>query len=456
MNELIKEFIAQNRLKRFSGNGNEYIYDAFSQNVYPVNKIISEYFFSDKENLESESDKQAVVALCNKLSEYKDRHISGGLPETHLTINFSNKCNLNCSYCYRHKDNRNVMSLEKAFEVIEYADKYFKNNNDEIIFSLDMTAESFLDADEIIKFDDKLAEYENLYIEESEIMQLSYNDFLDKLKNDLYKNESLISSDDIKEFYKHIILDEKLYSRFGDKEKVNAILAKGNYDPEFLDKKRQLRLNRELLESFYPDYLKHKDYQQFRIWFMSNGTHITSKEIELIKRIRIDPFWISLDGPEEVHNKNRKYYSNKGSHSVVVQNIKTLQENGINVKVSCVMTGDYPYPEKLYTYLKSLKVSAIQICPVRNGCSSSFTTDSLEMVKQGYKNLFELIYEEIQKNDYSAFTLLKEDLSMGAISTLLCRVRQSERCTWGHEVVLDEKGNMYPCLYVIGEEEFSL
>ena len=233
-------------------------------------------------------------------------------------------------------------------------------------------------------------------------------------------------------------------------------MAKGNYDPEFLDKKRQLRLNRELLESFYPDYLKHKDYQQFRIWFMSNGTHITSKEIELIKRIRIDPFWISLDGPEEVHNKNRKYYSNKGSHSVVVQNIKTLQENGINVKVSCVMTGDYPYPEKLYTYLKSLKVSAIQICPVRNGCSSSFTTDSLEMVKQGYKNLFELIYEEIQKNDYSAFTLLKEDLSMGAISTLLCRVRQSERCTWGHEVVLDEKGNMYPCLYVIGEEEFSL
>ena len=56
------------------------------------------------------------------------------------------------------------MSLEKTFEVLEYADKYFKVNNDEIIFSIDMTAEALLDSDKIIALDDKFAEYENLYI----------------------------------------------------------------------------------------------------------------------------------------------------------------------------------------------------------------------------------------------------------------------------------------------------
>ena len=45
------------------------------------------------------------------------------------------------------------MSLEKTFEVLEYADKYFKVNNNEIIFSIDMTAEALLDADKIIALD---------------------------------------------------------------------------------------------------------------------------------------------------------------------------------------------------------------------------------------------------------------------------------------------------------------
>ena len=89
----------------------------------------------------------------------------------------TSSCNLNCTYCYRHKNNKNVMSLEKTFEVLEYTDKYFKVNNDEIIFSIDMTAEALLDSDKIIALDDKFAAYENLYIEENEILKGTYSDF---------------------------------------------------------------------------------------------------------------------------------------------------------------------------------------------------------------------------------------------------------------------------------------
>lgn len=319
-----------------------------------------------------------------------------------------------------------------------------------------MTAESFLDVEKIKAFDDKLSEYENLYITESDIVDGKSEEFLKSLKCDLYGLSDYCVSDNMSEEFKKIILDENLYSKFSEKEKVDNILSKGKYNPKFLDKKRLLRLNRELLETFYPDYLTHREFQQFRIWFMSNGTNISKENIELIKRININPFWISLDGPAEIHNKNRKYYDNKDSFDDVIKNIKHLQENDIDVKISCVLTKDYPYPDKLYSFLKQLNVVAIQICPVRNGNSVSFSMEDIEKVKDGYKNLYDVLYKEVLNNDFSSFKLLKEDLSMLALGNLFSRSRQYNRCTWGNEVVLDENGNMFPCLYVIGDENYLL
>ncbi|NLK46426.1 MAG: SPASM domain-containing protein [Treponema sp.] len=455
--ELRKEIKKQNRLQLFtSEKKNNYLYDALSQNIFPINNTCCNFIFTDNWIPANKNEEIQISQILNKLSQWKDKHSFSRLPETHLTINFSNKCNLNCTYCYRHKNNKNVMSLEKTFEVLEYTDKYFKINNDEIIFSIDMTAEALLDSDKIIALDDKFAEYENLYIDENEILKGTYSEFLELIQKDLYTSNAISFSGNPKEDFKSIVLDEKLYSRFKEKKKIEEILKKGNYNPDFLDKKRLLRLNRELLETFYPEFLKHKDYQQFRLWFMSNGANLSDKDIELIKKIRIDPFWISLDGPEEVHDKNRMYYDGQGSHKDVVQSIRLLQENNINVKISCVLTSDYPNPDKLYGYFKTLKISAIQMCPIRNGDKKSFTEKNVNFLINGYKRLYDIIFEEVKNNDFTAFTLLKEDLSMLALSNLFYRIRQSGRCTWGSEVVLDEEGNMYPCLYVIGDKEYCL
>ena len=452
----IRKIKKQNRIKFFeSENKNFFMYDALSQNIFPVDKELMN-LFNDKIKL-SEVDDTKILSLIEKLIQWNGKmNTFSKLPETHLTINFSNKCNLNCRYCYRHKDNKNVMELNKAFDVLEYTNKYFKTNNDEIIFSLDMTAEAFLDYDKIVKFDDKLAEYENLYIEESEIVSISPFDFLKKLKSDLYCGNEKIFVDDFKTDMDSIILDHKLFSYFKDKSKVHKILNTGNYDTDYLDKKRLLRLNRELLESFYPKYLRHRKYQHYRIWFMSNGTCIRSKDIELIKRIQINPFWISLDGPENVHNKNRRYYDKRGSYEDVIKNIELLNKNSINVKISCVLTSDYPYPDKLYKYFKNLNAKAVQMCPIRNGNKNSFSKSNIKDLLIGYKNLYDILFTEIKNNDFSGITLLGDDLTMLALVNLFQRIRQNCRCTWGSEVVLDSKGDMYPCLYVIENRNFLL
>ena len=150
------------------------------------------------------------------------------------------------------------------------------------------------------------------------------------------------------------------------------------------------------------------------------------------------------------------YSDNRGSHKDVLRNIAKLQANDVGVKISCVLTRDYPNPDELYSYLKGLRVSAIQMCPIRNGNVNSFTEENVGLLKDGYKRLYEKLFDEIKNDDFSSFVLLKEDLSMLAIANLFSRTRQSGRCTWGDEVVLDENGDMYPCLYVIGDKEYCL
>lgn len=96
------------------------------------------------------------------------------------------------------------------------------------------------------------------------------------------------------------------------------------------------------------------------------------------------------------------------------------------------------------------------MCPVRNGNITSFDEKSVENLKKGYKRLYNIIFKEILYGDYQSFYLLQEDLSLIAIMALIQRIRIDSRCTWGDEVVLDAKGDMYPCLYTVGKKEYLL
>ena len=359
MYELKRELLSQNRFQLFETEQQKsYLYDAFSQNIFPIEEMVSDFIFSESEKTFSQKEKEKITECLQYFSKWNGTIQYGESLETHLTINLSNSCNLNCTYCYRDKKHKNEMDLDKVYEIIEYADKYYKTNNNEIIFTIDMTAEPFL-----------------------------------------------------------------------DKEKIKAMYAR---------------------------VCEYKDHQKMRIWFMSNGTKITDDYIDFIKEIPINPFWISLDGPKEVHNANRQYHDGSGSYNDVVKNIEKLQNNDISVKISCVLTKKYPYPDKLFNYLKTLKVSAIQMCPVRNGCEVSLTKDSLIILKESYCLLYMQIFTEIMNKDFSSVILLKEDFVMQIVSILFNRCRQAGRCTWGQEVIIDFNGDMYPCLYVFGEKKYQL
>ena len=76
----------------------------------------------------------------------------------------------------------------------------------------------------------------------------------------------------------------------------------------------------------------------YTFWCMSNGTIVNNDVIQFIKQTGINPFWISIDVNKKSHDEHRPFYDKKDSFDIVKQNITILTKNGIDVKLSTVIT----------------------------------------------------------------------------------------------------------------------
>ena len=122
---------------------------------------------------------------------------------------------------------------------------------------------------------------------------------------------------------------------------------------------------------------------------MSNGTNVSEEYIRFIKACDINPFWLSIDGPKDVHDFNRKYSNGNGSYDDVVKNIPIFKANGINLKASAVLTDYCPEPLKIVQHLLSLGFSEVAMTPIRPGSDCSFTKESVKKLLDGYAAIFE-------------------------------------------------------------------
>lgn len=356
------KILAQKRIHFFkSDNDKIYLYDAFSQNIFPIPESVKNFFDNTNDELFELSNpvNNEIEELCNYLLHWFGSINETPTEECHITVNLSNKCNLNCSYCYRNKKNNSCLDIAKIKFIFSYARKKYMPEAHELVCSMNLTSEPMLE--------------------------------INKLKA-------------IKEMF-----------------------------PDFEDEKCFLTM-----------------------WFMSNGTILTDDAIDFIKQSKISPFWISLDGPETIHNKHRFYEDGRGSYGDVLRNIKKLQQNDIKVKISCVITRDYPYPYKLLKFFNTLEIDSIQMTPVRNGLEESLKKEDIEILKDSYQQIYHYLYICILNNDFSNVRRLRDDIIMSTFLNLIKRTKQAYRCTWGREIVIDSEGDMYPCLYVIGDKKYSL
>lgn len=128
---------------RFYRIDNKYIFDNEIQDIFLLDKL----------------DEKALHFLENYHRPISIRDRS----KCYVQVNLSNRCNLNCTYCYRNKQDTNIMSLETFKKLLSWVIKYNPDTL-EYVFSFCMSSESSVDFVLIKEFKQEIEKFrkENL------------------------------------------------------------------------------------------------------------------------------------------------------------------------------------------------------------------------------------------------------------------------------------------------------
>lgn len=269
-----------------------------------------------------------------------------------ITINYTNQCNLNCDYCYRNKKDKvkaNATDSKRLLDqTLSLIERKMKKKYEEFVFSFGLTCEPMLNLNVLKQLFETIENKENYMFTEKDFKG-DVKIIVKSLEKEL--NAKNQNNDDIS-FLNQLLLDRELKNKL--KFNINDIDEKSRFIifNNDIHISRVIRLNRSILESKFKKLIKVKKQVMYTFWCMSNGTIVNNDVIQFIKQTGINPFWISIDVNKKSHDEHRPFYDKKDSFDIVKQNITILTKNGIDVKLSTVITNPN---DDLLSYLYEVK-----------------------------------------------------------------------------------------------------
>ncbi|MBD3202661.1 His-Xaa-Ser system radical SAM maturase HxsB [Candidatus Woesearchaeota archaeon] len=128
----------------------------------------------------------------------------------------------------------------------------------------------------------------------------------------------------------------------------------------------------------YANQLNKTYKKNLRFSIVTNLTLMDKKKLEFLEKNKVG-ICTSLDGPEKIHNHNRKYLNKKGSYKKVVEWIKKIQKRkkiGLN---ALMVTTSYSlnFPEEIFNEYQRLRFNKIWIRYLNN---LGFALDAWEKI----------------------------------------------------------------------------
>lgn len=403
------------------------------------------------------NNKNELEVILNQIkNEPECKSVFVKTDEDVFKLNLSTTCNLNCDYCFRDKKSHIQTDVAKAKKIIDYIVDDYSPHIWMYSFSVNLTSESLVELDKIKEIKKYIDQRTSPGFSEKDFKTLEdAQRYLACFPTSLVNNFSessdkaaiaklLDSFLDLKNMVSYFPFPDGMELPEWEAERFRNLNNLSSYDLR--------EFNLRFLEAIFPETILRKPHYAFYI--CTNGTVFSQEVVEFFKEIKLDSICISLDGPSGVHNLHRYFNDNRASHNLIVENIKKYMEAGLKVSIAAVLTKDFPYPLQLVEYFKELGVSAVGMNAVRAGTSASFDENSIDKLIKGYEILFDRLYEDVSKGDYSLVDLLKDDALFSGIKLLFSKNRIVKRCKWNENTIFDDEGNIYPCDYFIGNAKF--
>lgn len=184
----------------------------------------------------------------------------------------------------------------------------------------------------------------------------------------------------------------------------------------------------------------------YRLGITTNGSILNQEILNFFKEQNFS-LCFSLDGPEEIHNKNRIQQNGKGSYKKVINNLKWACEELKNIQVNAVYNRDsLPHLNEILKHIASFRIRAIHL-----------NLDIHEQWQKADINKFEIFYQELADSYIQSYQQGKE-LALNLLDNKMILFLKDgysrcDKCGMGDsEWAVAPSGNIYPCERLIGED----
>ena len=195
--------------------------------------------------------------------------------------------------------------------------------------------------------------------------------------------------------------------------------------------------------------------KNFRFTLTTNGVLIDDDVIEFANR-ECSNVVLSLDGRKEIHDRYRVDYAGNGSWEKIVPKFQKLVEarEGKNYYMRGTFTHANPDFLEDIKVMLDLGFNELSMEPVvcAPGDPSALTAEDMEIVKDQYEKLAELMLQRDAEGRPFTFYHYMIDLSGGP-----CIYKRISGCGAGTEyMAVTPWGDLYPCHQFVGEEKYLL
>ncbi len=205
----------------------------------------------------------------------------------------------------------------------------------------------------------------------------------------------------------------------------------------------------------YARSIEKEKNKNFRFTLTTNGMLIDDDVIEFANK-ECSNVVLSLDGRKEIHDRFRVDYNGVGSFDKIVPKFQKLVKarEGKNYYIRGTFTHANPDFVEDIKVMLDLGFNELSMEPVvcASGDSGELTESDLEIVKEQYERLAELMIEREKEGKPFTFYHYMIDLTGGP-----CIYKRISGCGSGTEyMAVTPWGDLYPCHQFVGEEKFKL
>ncbi len=183
----------------------------------------------------------------------------------------------------------------------------------------------------------------------------------------------------------------------------------------------------------------------------TNGTLIDDAWCDFFAKEKFN-IGISIDGPDEVHNRYRRTKADKSVLQMVIKGHELLVKHGIIPEILCVVNAEnVKYPLEVYRFFKGLGAKYISFLPLVEQIKTSSTVSKRSVPAIEFGRFLSIIFDEWVENDIGEIKIqIFEEAARIAFNQdhTLCIFK--ENC--GGVPVVEKNGDFYSCDHYVNPD----